>query len=438
MQTCSDVVGIGFGPANVALAIAIEEANIPIRARFVESQVDPVWQGGLLLDGSNVQNHACRDLATLRNPRSRYTFLNYLFEIGRLVEHLNLPTEFPLRKEYAQYVSWATHHFDHLVDYGQRAVSVAVVDHDGAPAYRVCTQSDQYYLGRTLVLGCGRTPYIPRPFDAVEDERIFHLADYLYRLQSLPDPQIAIVVIGGSQSAVEITLDLAKRFPNARIINYVRSFGPRLKDTSPFSEEGFFPQFTDYYFRASTASKRQPDTYLRPTNYSSVDADVLNQLYLMIYEQRLEGRQRVFVQNNRQVLGVNREGSSVRLQIEEVHLGGVEEVVADFVILATGFRDLGPGRREEPYPPLLSGVIDRFEFDADDRLDVKNDYSLTATNGGTPPLFINGLCETTHGIGDSGSFSLLPLRAAVIRDGLAKRLDAAKNATGIVAATPRV
>src|SRR2546426_11866031 len=108
MLECPDVLGVGFGPANVALAVAFEEMGSPLRVRFVERQLEPRWQGGMLLDRSNVQNHPCRDLVTLRNPRSRYTFLNYLFEMGRLVEHLNLPVEFPLRKEYARYVNWGT------------------------------------------------------------------------------------------------------------------------------------------------------------------------------------------------------------------------------------------------------------------------------------------------------------------------------------------
>jgi len=93
-----DVVGVGFGPANLALAIAIEEAPIATAARFLEAQADPLWQGGMLLAGSNIQNHPCRDLVSLRNPRSRYSFINYLFEHGRLIDHLNLPMEFPLRK----------------------------------------------------------------------------------------------------------------------------------------------------------------------------------------------------------------------------------------------------------------------------------------------------------------------------------------------------
>src|SRR5947208_15493697 len=94
-----DVIGVGFGPANLSLAIALEERYESLSVRFLEAQVDPVWQGTMLIEGSDIQNHPARDLVTLRNPRSRYSFLNYLFENGRLEAHLNLPVEFPLRRD---------------------------------------------------------------------------------------------------------------------------------------------------------------------------------------------------------------------------------------------------------------------------------------------------------------------------------------------------
>jgi lysine/ornithine N-monooxygenase len=89
-----DVIGVGFGPANLALAIAFEELAPGLSVRFLEACSDPVWQGEMLLDGANIQNNPIRDLVTLRNPRSRYTFINYLFEEGRLLQHPNCPPNF--------------------------------------------------------------------------------------------------------------------------------------------------------------------------------------------------------------------------------------------------------------------------------------------------------------------------------------------------------
>ncbi|MEV5546728.1 SidA/IucD/PvdA family monooxygenase [Streptomyces sp. NPDC052309] len=416
-----DVLGVGFGPANLSLAIALQEDLPEADAFFLEAAPDPVWQGGLLLDGSNMQNHPNRDLVTLRNPRSRYSFLNYLFEEGRLIEHLNLPLEFPLRKEYAQYIHWATRQFHPQVAFGARATEIAVAETDGTPEYVVTCADGSRRRARSLVVGTGRTPFVPQPFAGLDTPRVCHLTRYLHTVRDLDEPPRSIAVIGGSQSAVEIVLDLAHRFPQARIVNYVRKFGLRLKDTSPFSEEGFFPAFTDYYYRASRASKNELDAYMRPTNYSSTDADVLHHLYALIYEQRLDGDQRVFVRGNSEVRTADADGTGVRLKVEEVHTKDVSTDHADLVILATGFRDLGPHQGQEAYPALLSQVIDRFQFDDDGYLVVEPDYRLRPRTDGTPPLFLNGLCESSHGIGDAGSFSLLSLRAATILDGLRKQ-----------------
>ncbi|MFD6417780.1 lysine N(6)-hydroxylase/L-ornithine N(5)-oxygenase family protein [Streptomyces sp. NPDC060194] len=426
-----DVLGIGFGPANLALAIALQENRPGLTARFLEARTRPEWQPGMLLDGSDIQNHPSRDLVTLRNPRSRYSFLNYLHEQGRLIRHLNLPVEFPLRKEYAGYIRWAADQFAHLVDCDQRAAAIERTEVDGEELYAVTTVRGDRYLGRALVVAPGRTPYLPAPYDRVAGDRVFHLTQYLPRLRALTaerDPE-AVAVVGGSQSAVELALDLHRRFPRARVVTYSRAHSLRLKDTSPFSEEGYFPEFTDYYFNASPQSRRSLDDYMRATNYSSADGDVLKELYLAIYEQELDGDQRLFVHGSHEATAVEVADRSVRLRFRELHTGGTVDDTVDFAVLATGFRNLGPGAHEELCPPLLAPLRDLLRTEADGRLEVAKDYELRPRDGESlPPVFLNGLCESSHGIGDAGSFSLLSLRAGRLADALAARLGTARPA----------
>ncbi|MGG2459281.1 SidA/IucD/PvdA family monooxygenase [Streptomyces sp. RGM 3693] len=432
MTRCHDVLGIGFGPANLALAIALEEEGHDLDMRFLEARPGPSWQSAMMLDGSDIQNHPVRDLVSLRNPRSRYSFINYLFENERLLEHLNVPMEFPLRKEYAQYVTWAAGHFSHLVDYGVHATGITVGrDAEGGAVYTVTTSAGDTLQARALVIGTGRAPFIPEPFDAVDSPRIFHLTRYLPALRQLEELGVAgegdrspraVTVIGGSQSAVELTIDLTRRFPRTRVNTLVRSLTLRQKDTSPFSEEGYFPDFTDYYYRASRERKDALDSFMRLTNYSSADGDVLRELYRIIYEQRLDGDQKVFVSGSRQVRGLEVREDGVHLDVEELNTGESEEYRSDFVVLATGFRDLGPAAHQERVPALMRSIADDFAFDDHGYLTVGPDYEVQPLGAGTPTLFLNGLCESSHGIGDAGSFSLLSLRAKVIAEGLRKRL----------------
>lgn len=433
MDAMHDVLGIGFGPANLSLAIGLHEAGSDLKARFIEARPGPSWQDAMMLPGSDIQNHPVRDLVSLRNPRSRYSFINFLFEHDRLLEHLNLPAAFPLRKEYAQYFCWVASHFADVVDYDSPAGTISVeLDEEGSHYYAVTTRAGRVYRARSLVVGTGRTPYVPEPFDTIDSPRVFHLTDYLPALQKLGDQGIIggngsdsqhIVIIGGSQSAVELALDINRRFPSATVSVYARPYSLREKDGSPFSEEGYFPQYTDYYYRASRERKATLDSYMRLTNYSAADGDVLRELYTLIYEQRLDGDQRLHVRGSRQVRQADVGDSGVRLQVEELITGGLEETVADVVVLATGFRDLGPGPAQEQVPPLLRGLTPRLAFDDYGYLKVAYDYEVSPADSGLPPLFLNGLCESSHGIGDSGSFSLLSLRAKMISDGLRKRLS---------------
>lgn len=442
-QEILDVVGVGFGPANLALAIAFEELDIPLSVRFLDKRAGPGWQDGMLLDSSDIQNHPLRDLVTPRNPRSRYSFTNFLHENGRLFEHLNLGIPFPLRIEYAQYVTWVAEFFDGLVDYG---CTVEVIEPIfGGPAgivshYRIAASDGREWLARSVVVAPGRTCNVPPEYQAADDRRIVHLVDFLPAVEALlekcPNPRIA--VIGGSQSAVEILLDLAHRVPCERLVGINRNFGFRQKDTSPFSDEVYFPGFMDMFFKASDAVKDRLRRELVQTNYHSADKDVLEELYLMLYRNRLTGRKGPEVLHNTEITGIATPSASVSLSTRNVIDGAAGQVDADLVVLATGFKDLGVGPAREPYPSLLEPLADMMAL-RDGVLQVAYDYRIKMRDRHDQgaPMFLNGLCESSHGMGDAGSFSLLSLRAKSISDALMARLSPGGRETSTAAPAER-
>lgn len=426
-----DIVAVGFGPANIALAIALEEIGSEKSVRFLERRCGPTWHPDMLLDGADIQNNPLRDFVTPRNPMSRYTFVNYLHTEGRLFEYLNLGLHFPLRKDYARYIEWAARQFDALVEYGAEVASIDVRGtsrNSAAPVYEVRTRSGKTYLARSLVVGIGRTPNVPRVFRALLGDRVFHFTEYLARIRSGEQirkaPLRRVCVVGGSQSAVEITLDLMKRHPDCEIVNVLRNYGYRLKDTSPFSEHVYFPEFVDYFYGVSTQSKNRLWEELKYTNYSSADADVIHELYLKLYEQKLDGRNNVRLMPNRRVEQASRHQDGIWLDLREIHTGAVETMPFDMVILATGFRNLGSGEDSEPYPSLLDGLAKHLRITRESALHVGRDYGLSGWNEAEdlPPIYLNGLCESSHGFGDAGSFSLLSIRSDTIVRSLMKRL----------------
>ena len=116
-DTLYDFIGAGFGPSNMSLAVAMEEvAQLKQRNLthcFIEKQNQFQWHGGMLLDNTRMQISFLKDLATIRNPASRYTFLNYLHEKGRLEDFINLKTFYPSRQEFNDYLTWVASSFEH-------------------------------------------------------------------------------------------------------------------------------------------------------------------------------------------------------------------------------------------------------------------------------------------------------------------------------------
>lgn len=412
-----DLVGIGFGPSNIALAISLEEANYQGKVLFLERNSSSLWQEGMLLDGSDIQNNPLRDLITPVNPRSMYTFVNYLHQTGRFWRYLNLGTHYPLRKDFFGYVSWVASQMPN-VQYDTEIRDIHVERANGESLWRITDTRGNTYGARRLVLGTGRKLHIPDIPGLQECEHIVHLTQYLPAVRKLPRGA-NVAVLGGSQSAVEIALDLLNREIGS-VIAIHRSYSYRLKDTSPFSDEVYFPEFTDYYHALPPEKRSLMDAQVRQTNYSSADGDVIGQLYLKMYEDELDGKQRVFVFRNHIIDKIHYDRGVV-LDLKDIYTGSRDRVSADLLVLATGFLDIGRNGRDG-LPALLTNVAESFSWTGG-YLDVERDYRVRYREDSQtmPDLYMNGLCESSHGLGDAGSFSLVSVRARDIFTSIVER-----------------
>jgi len=279
-----DVLGVGFGPANIAVAAANEELGTELRMHFFEKNKTSAWQVGMQFGQSDIQNHPLRDLVTPRNPRSKYSFTNFLHVKGRLFEFLNLGRIYPLRTEYSRYVEWVAAHFAENVSYDTEVKSVEYLHSEDKSINKVTTNKNTVYFGRSLIVAPGRTPYIPAPFNNISSPNVIHLNQFILTLGKKKEQSLEkVAVVGSSQSAVEIMLHLAGELPDTELYGFSRSFGYRMKDVSPFTGEVYFPEFVDTYYASSNQQKRTLNKDLRFTNYSATDSDVLDALYLIMY-----------------------------------------------------------------------------------------------------------------------------------------------------------
>jgi L-ornithine N5-oxygenase len=393
-----DLIGVGFGPSNVALAIALEEARDagapPIDALFIERQPAFAWHPHMLLDGTHMQISYLKDLATLRNPRSRFTFVNYLHHKRRLQDFINLKTFFPSRHEFNDYLAWAASHFEAQCAYGEEVIEVAPVG-DGPEVTLLRVRSRgadghvQERLARHLVLGVGGTAHIPACFRPLRgDPRVFHTQRYLAEIEKHADAQ-RVAVIGAGQSATEVFLDLHKR-PNAPQVDLVmraRSIKP--SDDSPFVNEIFNADFTDYVFHRASDDRAALLEEFWHTNYAAPDRDLLEQLFDVLYQQRVTGQERHRFLRRHEVRSARATANGIFLAMRDLDAGHEKTERYDAVVLGTGYeRDMHKSLLAPLAPYLGDFEVDRF-------------YRLQSSPQLLPRIYLQGACEATHGLSDT-------------------------------------
>lgn len=240
-----DIISVGFGAAALAIAIAMRDRGVQARVLFLERQSEFGWHTGMLIPGTKMQISFLKDLATLRNPRSHFTFLNYLHAKGRLVHFTNLSTQTPFREEFNDYMKWCASHFNDWVQYNQEAISVAPVESQpGWPVelFKVVTcdrhsgEVKELYA-KHVVVATGGEPAIPQCLpQSCLYKTVIHSSSYIHAVPHLLSQDTAsynIAVIGGGQSAAEICEDLSSKYPNARIHLITRGTSLRPSDDSP-------------------------------------------------------------------------------------------------------------------------------------------------------------------------------------------------------------
>lgn len=417
-----DLVGIGFGPSNLALAIALRErqerGGEAVDAVFLEKQPRFGWHRGMLIDGTTMQVSFLKDLVTLRNPASGFSFLSYLQDRGRLPDFINHKTMFPSRAEFHDYLEWAASAFDDQVEYGSEVVGVTPVLADGVVEYLDVTVrqggcSDELTTRRTrnLVVAAGLEPVLPE--ETVTSEHIWHSEELLHRVPGLRDPR-RLVVVGAGQSAAEVTDYLHRTFTAAEVCAVFAKYGYTPADDSSFANRVFDPAAVDDYFTAPEEVKRTLMGYHRSTNYSVVDLELIDELYRRHYQEKVAGEERLRILNASRVVDVVPGGAGVRVSVEFLPTGERTVLDADALVYATGYRPCDPltllGEAGEYCTRLPDGGVA-----------VNRDYSVGAGAAMKCGVYVQGATEHTHGIG-STLLSNAAVRAGEIAASVAERL----------------
>jgi L-ornithine N5-oxygenase len=392
-----DFVGVGFGPSNLALAIAVKEHNDdpavtrPVVAEFVEVKPEFGWHTGMLIPGATMQVSFLKDLVTQRNPQSEFSFLSYLSARGRLTEFINYKTFFPTRLEFHDYLSWAAGKVEANVRYGSRVT--AIRDVDGAFDIEVTGTGTGTLQARNVVIAGGLSPQLPP--GVTRSARQIHNHEFLHDVKRLPSRRHdRFVVVGAGQSAAEVVAYLHDMSPSTEVHGVFAKYGYSPSDDSPFANRVFDPDAVDDFYGADPGVRRQLINYHRSTNYSAVDLALIEDLYAREYAERVAHHRRLFLRGASSVLGTEEGVDGVRVQILHHPTGAIDEIDCDAVIYATGFLPA-------PLSGILGDLCDDLETDEDGRPVVSRDYRLTTESPTAGGLYIQGNTEHSHGLTSS-------------------------------------
>jgi L-ornithine N5-oxygenase len=413
-----DLLGVGFGPSNLALAVAVFEHNsaVPererLRARFLERQPDFGWHRGMLIEDATMQVSFLKDLVTLRNPASDFSFLSYLHEQGRLVDFVNHKTLFPLRVEFHDYFRWAAERVSHLVSYGTEVTGVRPVVVDGRVEYfEVSTRDGARYAARNLVVATGLVPRLPEGLSA--SDRVWHNSELLHKVDHVTSAS-RFVVIGAGQSAAETTALLHERFAEAEVCAVFSRYGYTPSDDSPFANRIFDPAAVDEFHGAPREVREQLLAYHANTNYSVVDVELIEDLYRRHYREKVLGRQRLRFLNASRVVETLETDDGVRVTVESLTTRARTVLDADVVVCATGYRP-------DDVTTLLGEAATLLRRDAAGRPVVTRDYRwLTESDADAAVYVQGGVTEHSHGI-TSSLLSNNAVRAGEILDSIRGR-----------------
>ncbi len=397
-----DVLGIGFGPSNLALAIVLEEQARcrtparPVRAAFVERQEKFGWHRGMLIGGTNLQVSFLKDLVTMRDPTSDFSFLCYLHQAGRLAAFINQKNLYPSRVEFHAYLSWAADRLRHRVTYGVEVIDAKPVmlgddvQYIDVMARRTADGSLVTYRTRNVVVATGLAPHLPA--DTPASPRVWHSAEFLDRLAGVPDDrQQTFVVVGAGQSAAEVVEYVHRRFTQARVYSVFTRYGYSPSDDSPFVNGIFDPDTVDLFFRSPDEVKQLFFDYHANTNYSAVDIDLITELGQRAYEELVEGRPRLIIRNLTRVAAVHQSEPGLDVELLFLPDGRITMVHADWLIYATGYRPRSP-------LSVLGELGSYCKTGPSGSLRVDRCHRVVTARRMRCGIYLQGCTEATHGI----------------------------------------
>jgi lysine N6-hydroxylase len=394
------IVGIGLGPANLSLAALLEPLG-RVEGLFCEATPWFSWHPGMMLPVSHVQIPYLKDLVTLVDPTSRFSFLNFLAEERRLHRFLFAELDRVSRIEYEQYYAWVCAQLD-CCRFDTPVSTVKLRDR----VFEVWARDTVIARTANIAVGTGQRPRVPSFARPLLDGNVIHSSDLLHMRPACSGKRVLIV--GGGQSGAEVFAHIVANDRDLpEHITWVTSrdtFWPL--DESPFVNEWFTPQYVEH-FRSLAASRRSALLDAQHMASDGVTSSLLRRIYRRLYELdylRDGPGLCTLLPAHRVIAAESRNGNHVGATILDVDTGERRELVVEVAIFATGY--------EVAIPACLDPILPLLEI-ADGELGLGPDYTIAWNGPRECRIFGQNMARSSHGIAE-GNLALNSWRSAVI------------------------
>lgn len=379
-----DLVGVGIGPFNLGLACLADP--VPgLDAVFLDQRDEFSWHPGMMIDGATIQVPFMADLVTMADPTSRYSFLAFLKETGRLYPFYIRESFYPLRAEYDAYGRWAARRLSSL-RWRHRVTAVEYDAIEDVFTVRALTpDGPQTLRTRNVVMGIGTEPWMPSSFPR-NDPRVVHSAGYLRERDRLATAG-TVTIVGSGQSAAEIYRDLLDRIDDGQRLEWITR-SPRFfpMEYTKLTLELTSPEYTDH-FHALPLEVRDRLNREQRSLYKGISSDLVDDIHHRLYARSVAGPVPTTLLADTAVERVGLDADGVTLDLRNGDTGAVFSRRADVVVAATGYR---------PRPPdFLAPVEHLIRRDAGGRLAVGRDYAVDVDQR---RIFVQNAEEHTHGL----------------------------------------
>ncbi|MFF0144228.1 lysine N6-hydroxylase [Amycolatopsis sulphurea] len=385
-----DLAGVGIGPFNLSLAALADPLDLDVV--LFDARPEFRWHPGMLVDGATLQVPFLADLVSLADPTSRYSFLNYLRERGRLLpfyfaERFHMP-----RAEYDDYARWAAERLPSC-RFGHEVTSLRWRPDE--EAYELTVTGTEPVLATAVVLGVGTVPSVPEPLQGlVHDPDILavHSAGYLaHRAELLAADRVTVV--GSGQSGAEVFLDLLRSrstVDGLRWLARTPAFAPM--EYSKLGLEQFTPDYTEFFHRLPGSVRDG----LLPTQwqlYRGIDAETIGEIHDELYRRSIGGGwPDAVLTPGVDVTSASADAEGILLHLRHVQQGSAATYRTSAVVAATGYT-------ETPLRPLLSGLGEEVRRDEQGRLIIDADYRVQLNEPVRGSLYVQNAERHTHGPG---------------------------------------